>query len=56
MKKNLQKYGLIYCMIWLVTGFLLSYLEPKNLLSHFYLGVGVLFTLYALKKLNFKIN
>ena len=56
MKKNLQKYSLIYCMIWLLTGFLLSYLQPENLLTHFYLGVGVLFTLLALKKLNYKIN
>lgn len=56
MKKNLQKYSLIYCMIWLVSGFLLSYLQPENLLTHFYLGVGVLFTLLALKKLNYKIN
>ncbi|WP_290860178.1 hypothetical protein [Flavobacterium sp.] len=56
MKKNLEKYSLIYCMIWLLTGFLLSCLMPENLFTHFYLGVGVLFTLFALKKLNFKIN
>jgi len=56
MKKNLEKYSLLYCLIWLVTGFLFSYFQPENLLTHFYLGGGVLFTLSALKKLNYKIN
>jgi hypothetical protein len=56
MKKNLQKYSLLYSIIWLSTGFVLSYFQSENILTQLYLGAGVLFTLFALKKLNYKIN
>ncbi|WP_291120020.1 hypothetical protein [Flavobacterium sp. UBA6135] len=56
MKNILQKYGLIYATIWLLTGFIASVLFPKNIIFHFYLGLGILFTLYFLKSNNLKIK
>jgi hypothetical protein len=53
-KKILPQICLVYSLIWLATGILAAIYNPNDLLVTFYLGLGVLVTLYFFKE--FKIN
>jgi hypothetical protein len=56
MKKIISKYGLIYALVWLFTGLIATLLQPNNVISNFYLGLGILFTLYFFKSKKLKIE
>lgn len=56
MKKLICKYGVIYAIVWLFTGIIATLLQPNNIILNFYLGLGILFTLYFFKSNNLKIK
>ena len=56
MKKIISKYGLIYALVWLCTGLIATLLQPNNIILNFYLGLGILFTLYFFKSKKLKIE
>lgn len=56
MKKLICKYGLIYALVWLFTGVIATLLQPHSIILNFYLGLGILFTLYFFKFKKLKIQ
>lgn len=56
MKKITSKYGLIYSLVWLCTGLIATLFQPNNIILNFYLGLGILFTLYFFKSKKLKIE
>jgi hypothetical protein len=37
-------------VLWLICGFVLTFLEPENLFFSLFLGIGIFFTTYKLPK------
>lgn len=56
MKKIINKFGLIYSLVWLFTGLIATLIQPNNVILNFYLGLGILFTLYFFKSKKLKIE
>ncbi len=55
MEKITDKLALVILLALLLGGLALNFLLPKNIISFALLGLGVIITLYQLKKINLKL-
>lgn len=50
MKNKNKKISLVFGIVWLIGGILLTIVAPNNLFFTLFLGLGIFFTIYTLQK------